>query len=451
METHRLSGAMAAIGLVFFLVCVGWTAMRNAGSDIPDASLESCKTAIAADKATAVDWTKSHNDLAILAVWPRQTAFNRTLCVIVAGVVQPLPKPVESGGVPAQTAEQPANAGGVVARPAAVTEAAATVAEPVRLHLFLNNLRADHITLKAKPIATPQTLLISLQQQQDFSQTAARFWRDLLHSGTDLSRKVISIGMSRTETDTAEVVRDNATTLVLFDVQVAILAALAFVLLVGSFVLCVRRSSLLRDDPYVWIESELQALRDDAVTAGNQPVPDEKPEDRRARQAALRKLVEGLDGELARFKAGTNDKPVRLRCTYSLARSQMAFWLILSTSGFAYIWLTTGQYYNLITGGLLVLLGISGTTGIAAIQMTQDAAAKRRSRNFVSDILSDGDGPQLYRLQAVAWTLILGLIFIWHVLYDFRFSEFDQNLLIMIGISQSLYLGFKARDTMAKT
>ena len=450
---------MAAIGLFFFVVCVGWTAMRSASSDIDNASLDTCKTALAADPSTAVDWKKAHTELAILAVWPKQTAFNRTICLVVAGVVPPMPKPVVAGGVvdkavADKAANQPSNAGSLVATPAAPVDAASlqpASAGPVPLHLFFNNLRADQISLKAKPIATPQTLLVSLQQQEDFADEASKFWRALLHSGADLSRKVISVGVARTATDTAEVVRDKATTLVIFDYQIAILASLSFILLVGSFVLCVRRSSLLRDDPYIWIESEIQALRDDAIEADKQPVADETPDARRARQAALRKLVDGLESELRRFKAGTKDKPVRLRCTYSLARSQMAFWLILSTSGFAYIWLTTGQYYNLITGGLLVLLGISGTTGIAAIQLTQDASARRRSRHFLSDILSDGDGPQLYRLQAVAWTLILGLIFIWHVLYDFRFSEFDQNLLIMIGISQSLYLGFKARDTLAKS
>jgi len=80
--------------------------------------------------------------------------------------------------------------------------------------------------------------------------------------------------------------------------------------------------------------------------------------------------------------------------------------------------------------------------------MTDQDVGKRGTRGFWTDILADETGPQLYRLQTVIWTIILGLIFVWHVVYNFRFVDFDTNLLILMGISHSLYLGFKARDKL---
>ena len=44
------------------------------------------------------------------------------------------------------------------------------------------------------------------------------------------------------------------------------------------------------------------------------------------------------------------------------------------------------------------------------------------------------------------WTLILGFAFVWEVYSNFRMPKFDTNLLIMMGISGSLYLGFKFKE-----
>ena len=39
----------------------------------------------------------------------------------------------------------------------------------------------------------------------------------------------------------------------------------------------------------------------------------------------------------------------------------------LSVAGFIFLWLTLGFYINVITSAILVLLGINGVTGLAAI------------------------------------------------------------------------------------
>ncbi len=47
------------------------------------------------------------------------------------------------------------------------------------------------------------------------------------------------------------------------------------------------------------------------------------------------------------------------------------------------------------------------------------------------------------RIQMFAWTLILGIIFIWSVVYKLSFPVFDTDLLVLIGFVNANYLGFK--------
>lgn len=420
METHRVSGLVAGAGFLVLIFCAGWSLYwLHYSDDIASASTKSCKAEF--DKTT--DWKTATNTPAIQAVWPTKTAFSRTICMVVSGVVSP---------------ETQAKLEKESAEPQSIT-----------LYPFLNNLRADHLKQGAKAIATPQTIMITLEAQEDASKEAARYWRSLLHSGSDFSEKKITIGFARTQTDTPEVNLGDATTLVVYDKWSELWAGLALFLLVLALILYARNSSLLRDDNCVWKKDDINKMIETKTQERDKVVAGETPEAAKSRVDAANAEIAALQGDLNRFPADKASVKT-LRCTFSLAKSQMAFWLVLSTAGFLYIWLTTGQYYNLITGGVLVLLGISGTTGLAAIQLSNEKVAKRPSVGFWTDILSDPDGPALYRVQALGWTIILGAIFVWNVMYDFRFSEFDTNLLIMIGISQSLYLGFKAKDSLAK-
>ena len=111
-----------------------------------------------------------------------------------------------------------------------------------------------------------------------------------------------------------------------------------------------------------------------------------------------------------------------------------------------FIWFSVGQYFNLITSGILVLLGINGIAGFASMQMDDQKEGQSKTTSFLDDILNDGDGPKLHRFQAVAWTVILGVIFVWNVFWNFSFVEFDTNLLLLIGIAQSMYVGFKYQE-----
>ena len=216
---------------------------------------------------------------------------------------------------------------------------------------------------------------------------------------------------------------------------------------------------------------------------------------------------------------------------YSLGKSQMAFWGLLVAASFAGVWFV-GHRMERIPPQVLVLLGISGTTGLSAIligqskkasaqgeqpdaqkaldeanrQLAERAAEKTsleqekgalpagtpfapakeqrlaaipqemqslqteatRQQDFLNglkktakgtlssgswfkDIISDEHGLSFHRFQVVLWTVILGVVFAWTVANTFSMPEFENTLLILMGISNSLYLGFKIpEDTPEK-
>ena len=63
----------------------------------------------------------------------------------------------------------------------------------------------------------------------------------------------------------------------------------------------------------------------------------------------------------------------------------------------------------------------------------------------------DGEGAKLQRIQVMAWTSILALIFVWNVVSYFNFVDFDKYLLLLMGIANSSYLGFKPFEKPAKS
>lgn len=138
---------------------------------------------------------------------------------------------------------------------------------------------------------------------------------------------------------------------------------------------------------------------------------------------------------------------------YSLSKCQMAFWLVLSTAGFLYIWTVTGQYAHVFPTALFTLVGISGAAAGAAqfmnaSQAAGDPAAVPQSNNFLYDIAGawkEGQ-PQIHRMQIIAWTVILGAIFCWNVIDSLKLTDFDTNLLILTGISNGVYITLKPQE-----
>jgi len=184
---------------------------------------------------------------------------------------------------------------------------------------------------------------------------------------------------------------------------------------------------------------------------------------------------------------------------YSLAKVQMAWWLFFVVSAFLFIWLAVGDF-NSLTTSTLVLLGISAGTTVASKMVAsskqatvQDLAAKKdalqkqadqlssagggapteaqrqeldskkiqvaqadtqlnqltlppaeaKSQGLLTDIMSDENGVSIHRFQMVAWTVVLTLIFVYEVYKTFSMPEFNNTLLTLMGISSGTYVTLK--------
>ena len=205
--------------------------------------------------------------------------------------------------------------------------------------------------------------------------------------------------------------------------------------------------------------------------------------------------------DLLRY-ALTSKPTLPLRSPFSLALVQMAFWFYLAVAAYVYICVSTKQVH-IPMGSVLGLLGISATTGLAAVAVDKqktnsaqgqkdslvaekaaletttsqlatatpaqgsaaekDLLAKRyrlsqvaaqlaqlpatgsppTTKGFIQDILSDGDGISFHRFQIVVWTIVLGAVFVWSVYRNISMPEFDASLLTLMGISSGTYVGFK--------
>lgn len=187
--------------------------------------------------------------------------------------------------------------------------------------------------------------------------------------------------------------------------------------------------------------------------------------------------------------------------TYSLARCQMAWWFFLVACSYCYIWLVLKNRDSL-TPGVLILTGISAGTGLAAAvidggkrqqrdqlereraaltermaalpaaiaaaptpaqvaQLTVEQQQKTirlaeveselaalpspvgRSEGFFLDTLRDETGISFHRFQMMAWTVILGFVFISSVWSNLTMPDFSATLLGLMGISSGTYVGFK--------
>lgn len=173
---------------------------------------------------------------------------------------------------------------------------------------------------------------------------------------------------------------------------------------------------------------------------------------------------------------------------YSLGKTQMAFWGLLVAISFLGVWIVSLRMER-IPSQVLILLGISAGTGLSSVlinnnrgsgqplqnqanlirlnvlrdkqknnQKLDDAESKEMQdldqkvkaatslKTWLTDIISDENGMSFHRFQVVIWTIILGCVFVWTVATTFSMPEFESTLLILMGISNGTYIGFKTNE-----
>lgn len=143
---------------------------------------------------------------------------------------------------------------------------------------------------------------------------------------------------------------------------------------------------------------------------------------------------------------------------YNLERAQTVFWFFLVSVAYICLWLITGDF-NTLTPSVLGLIGITGATALCsglmkagnkprqvdggAIATYESSQQGPVSVGFFTDILSDANGYSFHRFQIIAWTILLGVIFVYSVYHNLAMPEFSGGLLLMTGISAATYLGFE--------
>lgn len=130
--------------------------------------------------------------------------------------------------------------------------------------------------------------------------------------------------------------------------------------------------------------------------------------------------------------------------TYSLGRVQMAWWFAIIIGAYIFLWVMTGSVPSLGSQALL-LMGVSGITGMvsAGLDASRNIMLPASSGKFLDDLLTDEQGVTLHRFQMLAMTLIMGVMFLFHVIVNLSMPEFDGSLIALMGIAGGTYVGFK--------
>jgi hypothetical protein len=165
--------------------------------------------------------------------------------------------------------------------------------------------------------------------------------------------------------------------------------------------------------------------------------------------------------------------------TFSIGRSQAAWWFFIVLAAYLFIGLMTGNYTSSLNATALALLAIAAAThlGSAAVDASKDtpaeAAAQQavkdtlqaniaaaganpdpahttrlaklngESQGWLIDVLSDADGIDFHRFQILAWSFVLGIIFISAVWQGLAMPDFNETLLGLTGLSAATFVGLK--------
>lgn len=127
---------------------------------------------------------------------------------------------------------------------------------------------------------------------------------------------------------------------------------------------------------------------------------------------------------------------------WSASRVVFAWWLAICTGCYLFLWAMKAQM-GVLSGSAPLLLGINGGTLLASA-FVGGGKPLCKSRSFLEDIVSEGGEAEISRLQMLVWNGVLGLIFIWQSLAEWKMPTFDAHLITLLGISATAYVGYKA-------
>ena len=138
---------------------------------------------------------------------------------------------------------------------------------------------------------------------------------------------------------------------------------------------------------------------------------------------------------------------------YSISLLQILIWTAITIFSYIYVLLIKGECIHL-TSQILILLGISGGTSLAAkgialgklkdipdkyfIEHGVDLRKKRTPK--FRDYVSIGGIPNLFKFQILGFTVITGIFVVWELIKTANFPEIPNELMTLMGISGGVYV-----------
>jgi hypothetical protein len=140
----------------------------------------------------------------------------------------------------------------------------------------------------------------------------------------------------------------------------------------------------------------------------------------------------------------------------SLSLFQIFFWTVIAVWGLVFVYIVTGTLLTMTTS-MLALLGIAGTGSVLARWIgvgntPPGAAAGGATRQSPPKVdmglmLSTNGSFDLLKLQLFVFTLMIGAYVVWRVMDSGAFPDLDTNTLLLLGVSQGVYIGGKVAST----
>lgn len=139
----------------------------------------------------------------------------------------------------------------------------------------------------------------------------------------------------------------------------------------------------------------------------------------------------------------------------SISKTQILIWTIVVLFGIIYVYLIS-EVLLAITPQILFLLGIGGGTAAGAQYIAAKAAAQQAAADQSKDVqVQDGQGQDnqikdaagtpsdFFKVQMMAFTLVIAAIVLKEIIANNAFPDLPENLVLVMGISNALYLGNK--------
>lgn len=147
----------------------------------------------------------------------------------------------------------------------------------------------------------------------------------------------------------------------------------------------------------------------------------------------------------------------------SLSLFQVFFWTVVTVWGFFYTFTVTGSLLKM-TPEMMVLLGIAGTGSVLArwIAISRGGSTSQPTASEVQapaadaqrvepldfwQILNTNGQFDLLKLQLLLFTLLIGIYVICRIAESASFPVLDTNTLLLLGVSQGVYIGGKLGGT----